>query len=155
MPEITIGSAPPAFKLAATGGATITSSALKGAPYVIYFYPKADTTGCTKQAQDFEENLAAFKKLGATIIGVSRDPMPALEKFAAKYGLTFALGSDADGAVTEAFGVWVEKSMYGRKYMGIERTSFLVDADGKITAAWHKVKVPGHVQAVLTALKTL
>ncbi len=155
MPEITIGGAPPAFTMATTGGATITSRALKGAPYVIYFYPKADTTGCTKQAQDFEENFAAVKKLGATIVGVSRDPMPALEKFAAKYGLTFPLGSDADGKVTEAFGVWVEKSMYGRKYMGIERTTCLVGADGRIAAIWPKVKVPGHVQAVLTALKAL
>lgn len=150
--SIADGSPAPAFTLPANGGATVSSAALKGKPYVLYFYPKADTSGCTKEAQQFQALLDGFAKKGATVIGVSRDPVKALDKFAAKHGLTFPLGSDEAGALTEAYGVWVEKSMYGKKYMGIERSTFLVGADGKVARAWHKVKVDGHAAEVLAAL---
>jgi peroxiredoxin Q/BCP len=153
--EIEIGKSVPAFTMPAAGGEQITSAQLKGAPYVLYFYPKADTSGCTVEAEAFQANLKAFTKLGANVIGVSRDPVAKLEKFAAKYGLSFPLASDDAGKVTEAFGVWVEKSMYGRKYMGIERATFLVGADGKVAALWRKVKIPGHAEEVLAALKTI
>lgn len=153
--DFTQGKAVPAWSLAVAGGGKTGSAALKGQAYVLYFYPKADTSGCTKEAQGFQDLLAKFDKAGVSVIGVSRDGLPALEKFAAKYGLSFALGSDAEGKVTEAFGVWVEKSMYGRKYMGIERTTFLVGADGKLAEVWHKVKVPGHAEAVLAAAQAL
>jgi peroxiredoxin Q/BCP len=150
--SLTAGISAPAFSLPANGGTTLSSAALKGKPYVLYFYPKADTSGCTKEAQAFQADLAAFRKKGAVVIGVSRDPVKALDKFAAKYGLEFPLASDEAGALTEAYGVWVEKSMYGRKYMGIERSTFLVGADGKIAKAWPKVKIEGHAAEVLAAL---
>jgi peroxiredoxin Q/BCP len=150
--SLTAGSQAPAFSLQANGGATISSAKLKGKPYVLYFYPKADTSGCTKEAQQFQERLAAFRNKGAEVIGVSRDPVQALDKFAAKYGLEFPLASDEAGALTEAYGVWVEKSMYGKKYMGIERTTVLVGADGKIAQVWPNVKVDGHAADVLAAL---
>jgi peroxiredoxin Q/BCP len=146
------GIAAPAFSLPANGGGTVSSAALKGKPYVLYFYPKADTSGCTKEAQAFEALRAKFAARGAAIIGVSRDPVKALDKFATKYGLGFTLASDEAGALTEAYGVWVEKSMYGKKYMGIERSTFLVGADGKIARAWPKVKIDGHADEVLAAL---
>ncbi len=149
------GEKAPAFKLPATGGRTVGSVALKGKPYVLYFYPKADTPGCTKQACAFQEALPALGKLDVTVIGVSRDPMPKIEKFATKYGLEFPLASDEEGTVSDAYGTWVEKSMYGRKYMGMERTTFLVDAKGKIAKIWPKVKVTGHAQDVMDALKAL
>ena len=150
--SLTEGSKAPAFSLPASGNRTAASAALKGKPYVLYFYPKADTSGCTKEAQAFQAALAAFHAKGAEVIGVSRDPLKALDKFAAKYGLTFPLASDEEGTLTEAYGVWVEKSMYGRKYMGIERSTFLVGADGKIAQAWPKVKIDGHADEVLAAL---
>jgi peroxiredoxin Q/BCP len=150
--SLTAGISAPAFSLPANGGTTLSSAALKGKPYVLYFYPKADTSGCTKEAQAFQADLAAFRKKGAVVIGVSRDPVKALDKFAAKYGLEFPLASDEAGALTEAYGVWVEKSMYGRNYMGIERSTFLVGADGKIAKAWPKVKIEGHAAEVLAAL---
>jgi peroxiredoxin Q/BCP len=149
--SVSEGQVAPAFSLPASGGRTVSSNALAGRQYVLYFYPKADTSGCTKEAQAFQALLPAFTKKGAEIIGVSRDSMRALDKFAAKYGLTFPLASDEAGAVTEAYGVWVEKSMYGRKYMGIERTTVLVSADGKVVRVWPKVKVDGHAEEVLAA----
>jgi peroxiredoxin Q/BCP len=149
--SISEGDKAPDFALAASGGRTVSAKALKGKPYVLYFYPKADTSGCTKEACDFQEALPRLGKLGLDVIGVSRDPMKALDKFAEKYGLAFPLASDEAGAVTEAYGVWVEKSMYGKKYMGIERATFLVGADGRVAKAWHKVKVPGHAAEVMKA----
>ena len=149
------GKAAPAFTMPATGGRSVSSKALKGKPYVLYFYPKADTSGCTKEACAFQETLPEFGKLGIDVIGVSKDPMKALEKFAEKYGLTFPLASDETTHVAEDYGVWVQKSMYGRTYMGLERSTFLVDAKGKIAKAWRKVKVDGHAAAVMDAVKAL
>ena len=153
--SITAGDKAPAFDLPASGGRHVSSKALKGKPYVLYFYPKADTTGCTKEACAFQEALPDFSSAGLEVIGVSRDPMAALDKFAQKYALTFPLASDEAGLLSEAYGVWVEKSMYGRKYMGLERSTFLVDAKGVVARAWPKVKVPGHVEDVAEAMKAI
>ena len=120
-----------------------------GQPLVLYFYPKDDTSGCTKEAQDFTELASEFAKAGVTVVGLSRDPMKKHDKFIEKYGLKVPLASDEDGPISDAFGTWVEKSMYGRKYMGMERATFLIGADGKIQKAWRKVKVPGHAAEVL------
>jgi peroxiredoxin Q/BCP len=122
---------------------------------LLYFYPKADTPGCTKQACGVQEALPQLGKLGLTVIGVSPDAMPPIEKFAKKYGLEFPLASDPEHKTAEAYGVWVEKSMYGKKYMGMERSSFLVGADGKIVKIWRKVKPEAHAAEVLAAAKTL
>jgi peroxiredoxin Q/BCP len=149
------GAKAPAFTLPASGGRTVASTGLKGKPYVLYFYPKADTSGCTKEAQAFQASLAAFQKKGVEVIGVSRDPLKALDKFADKYALSFPLASDEAGSLTEAYGVWVEKSMYGKKYMGMERSTFLIDKTGKVAAVWPKVKVEGHAVAVMEAVKAL
>ena len=121
---------------------------------VLYFYPKDDTSGCTSEAQQFTELAPDFAKAGATIVGVSRDPMKKHEKFIAKYDLKIPLASDEDGALSEAFGTWIEKSMYGRKYMGMERATFLI-RDGQVVKAWRKVKVPGHAKDVLAAAEAL
>ena len=145
------GDAAPAFTLPASGGRTVSSAALQGKPYIVYFYPKADTSGCTKEACAFQEALPQLGRLGLEVIGVSPDPMKPIEKFAAKYNLTFPLASDETRAAAEAYGVWVEKSMYGKKYMGIERSTFLVDKQGRIARAWHKVKVDGHATEVAAA----
>ena len=126
-----------------------------GRPLVLYFYPKDDTSGCTREAQDFTSLAADFTRAGAAIVGVSRDPMKKHEKFIAKYDLTVALASDEDGSACEAFGTWVEKSMYGRTYMGIERATFLFGKDGALVQEWRKVKVPGHAAAVLEAARAL
>ena len=150
--SITEGSTAPAFSLPASRGRTISSAALRGRAYVLYFYPKADTSGCTKEAQEFQSAAPEFSRHGAEIIGVSRDPLRALDKFAAKYNLEFPLASDEDGALTEAYGVWVEKSMYGRKYMGIERSTFLIGKDGIVRGVWSKVRVEGHAAEVLAAI---
>ena len=147
------GAKAPAFSLPASGGRTVASAGLKGLPYVLYFYPKADTSGCTKEAQQFQALLGEFAAKHCAVIGVSRDPMKALDKFAEKYGLSFPLASDEAGTLTEAYGVWLEKSMYGRTYMGIERSTFLVGGDGKVLKAWHKVKVDLHAAEVLKAVK--
>jgi Peroxiredoxin len=145
----------PAFDLAVPGGERISSAALAGRPYVIYFYPKDDTPGCTKEAIGFTQHYDEFRKLGVEVIGVSKDSVQSHEKFAKKHGLCFPLGSDEGSGVVEAFGAWVEKSMYGKKYMGIDRSTFLVGADGRIAKAWRGVKVPGHVEEVLAAARTI
>ncbi|KHA65160.1 peroxiredoxin [Sphingomonas sp. Ant20] len=124
-------------------------------PLVVYFYPKDDTAGCTREAQDFSALESAFAEIGVGVLGVSKDTAAAHAKFSAKHGLTVSLATDVDGAVCEGFGVWVEKAMYGRKYMGIERATFLFDADGRLATSWRKVRVPGHAEAVLAAAKAL
>jgi thioredoxin-dependent peroxiredoxin len=136
-------------------GAPLPLTALVGKPFVIYFYPKADTPGCTTEAQDFTRLADEFAAFGAQVIAVSRDTPAKLCKFRDKYGLTVRLAADADEATCAAFGTWVEKSMYGRAYMGIERSTFLFGADGKLAAEWRSVKVKGHADAVLEALKAL
>lgn len=149
------GDKAPAFSLPGDGGSKLSLSQFKGKPVVLYFYPKDDTTGCTKEALDFTAAKAKFDKLGAVVIGCSRDSVAAHDKFKTKHKLSVQLASDEEGKVTEAYGVWVEKSMYGRKYMGIERATFLIDGAGKICQIWHKVKVPGHIAEVLAAVQAL
>ncbi len=149
------GDKAPDFKLPTDGGEEISLSALKGKPVVLYFYPKDDTSGCTKEAMGFRDALSAFTKAGATVLGVSRDSVARHDKFKAKYDLNFPLVSDEDGKLCETYGVWVEKSMYGRKYMGIERSTFLIDGTGQIARVWRKVKIPGHVDEVLAAAQAL
>lgn len=144
------GDAAPPFEMAASGGRTVSSAALSGRPYVLYFYPKADTSGCTAQACAFQEALPQLGGLGVDVVGVSRDPMKAIDRFAAKHGLAFPLASDT-GALSDAYGVWAEKSMYGRKYMGMLRATFLVDGAGVIARVWPAVKVPGHAAEVAEA----
>ncbi len=146
------GDKAPAISLAASDGSSI-DLARPGQPLVLYFYPKDDTSGCTREAQDFTALAPDFAKAGVKVIGVSRDPMKKHEKFIGKYGLAVALASEEDGRISDAFGTWVEKSMYGRKYMGMERATYLIDADGTVVKAWRKVKVPGHAQEVLGAAK--
>ncbi|CAK7192702.1 Putative peroxiredoxin bcp [Commensalibacter sp. Nvir] len=153
MSPLTEGSKAPDFSMPTHLGYSICRSELEGKKFILYFYPKADTSGCTKEACAFEEHQSQFKKMNVSIIGVSRDPIQKLEAFAKKYSLTFPLASDAHGTVTEAYGVWVEKSMYGKKYMGIERTTFLINEKGIILKRWPKVKVSGHVEAVLETVK--
>ncbi|MBP5856954.1 thioredoxin-dependent thiol peroxidase [Marivibrio halodurans] len=147
------GDKAPDFTLPTDGGDNIGLSELKGRWVVLYFYPRDDTPGCTKEACGFRDAIADFDKVDATIIGVSRDSVAKHEKFKAKHDLNFPLAADEDGTVCEAYGVWVEKNMYGRKSMGIERSTFLIDPEGKIAKIWRKVKVPGHVEAVQDALK--
>ena len=146
------GDKAPDLTVAASDGSSV-NLASPGSPLVLYFYPKDDTSGCTKEAQDFTDLAGDFAKAGARVVGVSRDPMKRHEKFIGKYGLKVPLVSDEDGRISEAFGTWVEKSMYGRKYMGMERATFLIGADGRIVKAWRKVKVPGHADAVLQAAR--
>ena len=124
-----------------------------GKPLVLYFYPKDDTSGCTKEAQDFTELAGDFVKAGVKVVGLSRDPMKKHDKFITKYDLKVPLASDEDGAISDAFGTWVEKSMYGRKYMGMERATYLIGTDGRVRKAWRKVKVPGHASEVLAAAR--
>jgi len=124
-----------------------------GQPLVLYFYPKDDTSGCTREAQDFTELARDFAKAGVKVVGLSRDPMKKHDKFIAKYDLKVPLASDEDGAISDAFGTWVEKSMYGRKYMGMERATYLIGKDGRVVKAWRKVKVPGHAADVLAAAR--
>ena len=149
------GAPAPAFAMPASGGRSVSSEALKGRPYLLYFYPKADTPGCTKQACGVQEALPQLGRLGLEVIGVSPDPIKPIEKFAAKYDLTFPLASDEDHKVAEAYGVWVEKSMYGRTYMGMERSSFLVGADGVVRKVWRKVKPEAHAAEVMRAAAEL
>ena len=145
----------PEFTLPARGGRTVSLAAMQGKPLVLYFYPKADTSGCTKEACDFQEALPALQRIGLDVIGVSPDAMGPIEKFAAKYDLTFPLASDAQKQVAEAYGTWVQKSMYGRTYMGMDRATFLIDRQGRIARIWRKVKVPGHAKAVMEAAQLL
>lgn len=147
------GDPAPAFELPTDDGGRIGSESLRGKPYVIYFYPKDDTPGCTKEAIAFSCLEAEFAKLGVPVIGVSKDDIASHQKFRKKHNLEIALASDPEGKVVEAFGAWVEKSMYGKKYMGIDRSTFLVGKDGRILKAWRNVKVPGHAEAVLEAAK--
>ncbi|MGE0733793.1 MAG: thioredoxin-dependent thiol peroxidase [Alphaproteobacteria bacterium] len=153
--SLDIGDKAPAFNLPTDGGGKISLSALKGKPAILYFYPKDDTPGCTKEACDFRDALPNFSKAKATVIGISRDTAASHDKFKKKHKLNFILAADVDGKACEAYGTWVEKSMYGRKYMGIERATYLIDGKGIVRGVWRKVKVPGHVEAVLTALKEL
>jgi peroxiredoxin Q/BCP len=141
--------------MAASGGRTVSLDGLRGKPFLLYFYPKADTPGCTRQACGIQEALPQLGRVGLTVIGVSPDKLPPIEKFAAKFGLEFPLASDPDHAVAEAYGVWVEKSMYGKKYMGMERSSFLVAADGTVARVWRKVKPEAHAADVLKAAEAL
>ena len=151
-----VGDKAPDFTMPTDGGGEVSLAKLKGKPVVLYFYPRDDTPGCTKQACGFRDALPDFSGAGGVeVIGVSRDTVAKHDKFKAKYELPFTLGSDESGVVTEAYGVWVEKSMYGRKSMGIERSTFLIDGDGVIRGVWRKVKVPGHVEDVLAAAKEL
>ena len=135
-----------------TGHGTIDLSS-PGEPLVLYFYPKDDTSGCTREAQDFTQLADQFAAAGVKVVGVSRDPRKSHDKFIAKYDLKVPLASDEEGAVSDAFGAWVEKSMYGRKYMGMERATYLIGADGTVLRAWRKVKVPGHAAEVLEAAR--
>ena len=155
MTEIAVGDAAPDFTLEASGGRTVSAASLKGKPYLLYFYPKANTPGCTTQACGIQEALPALGRTGLTIIGVSPDAMPPIEKFAAKYKLTFPLASDPEHKLAEAYGTWVEKQFMGRRYMGFERSSFLVDKHGRIAAIWRKVKPDAHAAQVLEAAKAL
>ena len=149
------GDAAPAFTLPATGGREISLSGLKGRKAVLYFYPKDDTSGCTTEAQDFNALRGAFAACDTEVIGVSADSLASHDRFRAKYGLGLTLASDEAKEALEAYGVWVEKSMYGRRYMGVERTTVLIDRDGRIARVWPKVKVPGHAQEVLEAARAL
>jgi peroxiredoxin Q/BCP len=155
MPELKIGSPAPDFTLPTDNGREITLSKLKGQKVVLYFYPKDDTPGCTTESCGFRDSKPAFEKLNASIIGISKCSVKNHDKFKAKYDLNFPLASDEDGNVCETYGTWTEKSMYGKKYMGIERSTFLIDEQGKIAAIWRKVSVTGHVEDVEAAIKTM
>jgi peroxiredoxin Q/BCP len=144
----------PPITVTASDGSSVDLAA-PGQPFVLYFYPKDDTSGCTREAQDFTALAGDFKKAGVKVIGVSRDPMKAHEKFIGKYDLAVPLVSDEDGRISDAFGTWVQKSMYGRKYMGMERATYLIGADGRVLRAWRKVKVPNHAREVLSAAQEL
>jgi peroxiredoxin Q/BCP len=149
------GDKAPAFKLATDGAGEVSLSGLNGHPFVLYFYPKDNTSGCTKEALEFTKLYKKFNELGVIVIGVSKDSVASHDRFKTNYKLSMTLASDPETKVAQAYGVWVEKSMYGRKYMGMERATFLVDAKGKIHQIWCKVKVPGHAEAVLAAAKSL
>ncbi|MEJ0058865.1 MAG: peroxiredoxin [Terricaulis sp.] len=143
------GDPAPDFDLPTAGGGRVSLAGLRGKQVVLYFYPKDDTPACTQEALNFTEKTNEFAAAKAVVVGVSRDPLPKHAKFTAKYGLKLQLGSDEDGLVCERYGVWVEKSMYGRQYMGVERATFLIDRKGRISRIWRKVRVPGHVDEVL------
>lgn len=145
----------PSVTLVDADGVTFTLDSYRGKPVVVYFYPKADTPGCTNEAKDFTALADAFAAAGVQVIGVSKDKPTKLKKFAEKYGLSVILASDEAGGACEAFGTWVEKSMYGRAYMGIERATFLFDAEGQLARVWPRVKVKGHADDVLEAVRAL
>lgn len=149
------GDKAPAIDLPGDGGKTVKLSSFKGKLVVLYFYPKDDTSGCTKQAIGFSEKIDDFRKAGAEIIGISPDNAASHDKFRDKHGLSITLLADEDKKAIEAYGVWVEKKMYGRSYMGVDRSTFLIGKDGKIARIWRKVKIPGHVDEVLEAVKAL
>jgi peroxiredoxin Q/BCP len=149
------GDQAPPFKLATDGAGEVSLSRLKGSPFVLYFYPRDDTSGCTKEALGFTAHAKKFQALGIAVIGVSKDDVASHNRFKIKHKLKVILASDPETKTARDYGVWVEKSMYGRKYMGLERATFLIDSKGKICEIWRKVKVPGHVEAVLAAAKAL
>ena len=151
MTDIVEGTKAPAFDIPADGAGRATLSG----PTVLYFYPKADTPGCTNEAKDFSDHADDLAAAGVTVIGVSKDPVKKLDRFKAKYDLKVVLASDEEAGVTEAFGVWVEKSMYGKTYMGIERATFLIDSTGDVRRVWRKVSVKGHAAEVLAAAQSL
>lgn len=153
MSDVTEGAPAPDFELAGADG-PLKLADFKGKALILYFYPKDDTSGCTKEAQEFSALAGEFAKAGVSLIGVSKDSVASHAKFTAKYDLTVPLGSDPEGAVIERYGAWVEKNMYGRKYMGIERSTFLIQ-DGKLARIWRKVKVPGHAAEVLKTAQSL
>jgi len=153
--SVEVGRKAPDFTAPTDGGRKLKLSDLRGKPVVLYFYPKDDTSGCTAEACGFRDALPDFTKLKTQVVGVSRDSADKHDKFKTKHGLNFPLVSDEDGKICEKYGTWVEKSLYGRKYMGIERATFLIDKEGTVAKMWRKVKVPGHVDAVLQALKAL
>lgn len=155
MTALSIGDLAPDFTLPRDGGNTVTLSSYKGKPVVVYFYPKDDTSGCTTEATSFTARAEDFEKAGAVIIGISPDSVKSHDKFVSKHSLSIILGSDEDKTVLEAYQVWKEKSMYGKTYMGVERTTYLIDGEGKIAAIWPKVKVAGHADAVLKAVQEL
>jgi peroxiredoxin Q/BCP len=149
------GAAVPDFELPASGGRTVSNRSLRGKPFVLYFHLKADTPGCTKEACAFQEALPQLDGIGVDVMGVSSDKMKPIERFAEKFHLTFPLASDETHAVAEKYGTWVEKSMYGRKYMGMERSTFLIDRNGKVAKVWRKVSVTGHAAEALAAAQSL
>jgi len=151
---ISEGDTAPSITASASDGSSVNLSS-PGQLLVLYFYPKDDTSGCTREAQDFTALASDFQRAGVKVIGVSRDPMKSHQKFIGKYDLALPLVSDEDGRISDAFGTWVEKSMYGRKYMGMERATYLIGADGKVLKAWRKVKVPNHAQEVLDSAREL
>ena len=151
--ELTVGDKAPSFELMTDGGNVVSMKSLLGRKVILYFYPKDDTSGCTKEAIDFTSLSKKFGKLGAVVLGVSKDDVKTHEKFVKKHKLGVQLLSDVEGKLCEAYGVWVEKNMYGRKYMGIERATFLISAEGVVDQIWRKVKVTGHAEAVLNAIK--
>lgn len=153
--ELAIGSPAPAFSLPGPGGTDVSLASLAGKTVVLYFYPKDDTSGCTQEAQEFNQLKAEFASAGAEVIGVSPDSPKSHGKFAGKYGLDLTLLSDEAKETLSAYNVWVEKSMYGRKYMGVERTTVLIDAEGRVVKVWSKVKVPGHAKEVLEAVRAM
>ena len=150
-----VGTKVPAFNLPTDGGGELSLNALKGKKVVLYFYPKDDTSGCTREAIDFNGMKEAFAKADAVVVGVSPDSAASHDKFKKKHGLDFPLIADEEKSMLEAYGVWTEKSMYGRKYMGVERTTLLIGADGRVAQVWNKVKVPGHADEVLAAAQAL
>ena len=150
-----VGDKAPSFSLSADGGGDVSLSGLKGKTVVLYFYPKDDTSGCTAEAIAFSKDAKAFKQAGAVVVGVSKDSVASHDKFKTKHKLDLTLASDEDIKVAQAYGVWVEKSMYGRRYMGMERATFLIDGKGMIRNIWRKVKVPGHSTDVLASVKAL
>lgn len=152
---VTVGDPVPGVAFEGPDGNQTSLAAWRGKPVVLYFYPKDDTTGCTREAQDFTALADDFAAAGVALLGVSKDTAKKHKAFKEKYGLKVPLGTDADGRLLEAFGAWIEKSMYGRKYMGIDRSTFLIDRDGRIAREWRKVKVPGHAQEVLEAARAL
>ena len=155
MADLTAGDMAPDFTLPRDGGGSVSLSEMRGSPVVLYFYPKDDTSGCTTEALDFTALADVFAEIGARVIGVSPDPVKSHDKFIAKHNLSVILASDEAQSALSAYGVWKEKSMYGRTYMGVERSTFLIDRDGRIAEVWRKVKVAGHADAVLKAAKAL
>jgi peroxiredoxin Q/BCP len=153
--SLAIGDKAPDFTLPTSGNGTVSLAALKGRKVILYFYPKDDTPGCTKEACSFRDALPDFEGADAVVIGVSKDSVASHDKFRSKYALPFMLASDKDGDTAERYGAWIEKSMYGRKYMGLDRSTFLIDGEGRLRGIWRGVRVPGHVDEVLEAARRL